>query len=249
MQLGTEFLRNEGVLNERCVPNDAALYLTLALWADVPKNGGDASGNARSLIRKAFWRGCFTDRYGKTSATRAYADYRILKKFVTGNTGGKCELFEHDLPDVYEFSDAGWPGRKDRLARAILAVSLRRGAMDFADGSQISREDFGNRELHHLYPYGYMECDRGDEYVNCALNCALISWSTNRRVGAKSPSVYIGERAEAAALGKKVVKQRLQSQLIPYDALVADDYERFLEERAILIHEDMITLCNGAIPE
>ncbi len=249
MQHGTEFLRVEGVLNEKCVPSDAALYLTLALWADVPLNGGDVSGNARSLIRKAFWRGSFTDRYGKTSATRAYADYKILKKHVAGDDDENCDLFAAPLPEVDELHDAGWPGRKDRLARAILSVSLRRGALDFADGSPITNKDFGNREYHHLYPYGYLERERGDDYVNCALNCSLISWTTNRRVGAKSPSKYINERAEAASLGEKVVKNRLQSQLIPYDALISDDYDDFLKKRAALIHADMIALCEGAIPE
>lgn len=251
IQFGTDFLRNEGVLNEKCIPNDAALYLALALWADVPLNGGDVSGNARDLIRKVFWRGCYTDRYGKTSATRAFADYKVLRKHIDGDTSEKCELFDekaYPLPELEHLEEAGWPGRKDRLPRAIFCTALRRGALDFADGSRMSANNFDDREYHHLYSYGYLEEARGDEYVNRALNCAAITWTTNRKVGSKAPSEYISERAEAASLGERVVKHRLQTQLIPYDELVGDDYDEFLEARAVLIERDMTQLCNGEEP-
>ena len=36
--------------------------------------------------------------------------------------------------------------------------------------------------------------------------------------------------------------------LVPYDALVADDYETFLLARAKRVHSDMLMLCEGAIP-
>ena len=91
--------------------------------------------------------------------------------------------------------------------------------------------------------------DRKDELVNRALNCALITWATNRRVGAKTPSQYIDERTKKASLGEGVVRQRLESHLIPYDALIADDYEAFLWARAEEVHSDMLKLCEGASPQ
>jgi hypothetical protein len=248
---GIEFLRAEAILNEKSLPSDVAVYLTCALWADVPEHAFDEGGNARSLIRKALWRACYTDRYGKTSATRAYADYRVLNAMITGADTGPCELFDetyYPLPEKGEMLLAGWPGRKDRLPRAILATGLRRGGLDFADGASITPLNFHSREYHHLYPVGVLSGDRKDDRVNRALNCALITWTTNRRVGAQTPSEYISKRAQAASLGEEVVRQRLESHLIPFDALIADDYDSFLEARAVRIHADMVKLCQGASP-
>lgn len=249
---GLNFLGSEAIFNEKSLPSDVAVYLTCALWADVPEHDFDKGGNARSLIRKALWRACFTNRYGKTSATRAYADYRVLKQMIADEESGPCELFDqtlYPLPAREEIELAGWPGRKDRLPRAILATALRRGGSDFADGARISRDSFNSREYHHLYPVQFLGNDRGDENVNRALNCALISWKTNRRVGAQPPSEYISARAEAASLGEDAVRGRLQSHRVPYDELIADDYPAFLTARAELIHADMLRLCDGADPQ
>ncbi|WP_296721994.1 DUF262 domain-containing protein [Erythrobacter sp.] len=249
---GIAFLRSEAILNEQCLPTEVAVYLTCALWADVPEHGFDNGGNARTLIRKALWRACYTNRYGKTSATRAYADYRILRDMVAGKADPGCELFDevfNPLPAKEEMVLAGWPGRRDRLPRALLATGLRRSALDFADGASITPDNFHGREFHHLYPVGVLSGDRADEKVNRALNCALISWTTNRKVGAQTPSHYIANRAAKASLGENVVRQRLESHLIPYDALIGDEYDGFLMARAELMHADMINLCDGASPQ
>ena len=249
---GIGFLRSEAILNEQCLPTEVAVYLTCALWSDVPEHAFDEGGNARALIRKALWRACFTNRYVKTSATRAYADYRVLRQMIAGEEAGFCELFDetyHPLPAKEEMMLAGWPGRKDRLPRAMLATSLRRGALDFADGAPITPDNFHSREFHHLYPVGILSGDRADERVNRALNCALITWTTNRKVGAQTPSHYISKRAAAASLGEEAVRQRLESHLIPYDALVADDYDAFLGVRVDRIHADMMKLCQGLSPQ
>lgn len=249
---GIAFLRSEAILNEQCLPSDVAVYLICALWADVPEHGFDAGGNARTLIRKALWRACYTNRYGKTSATRAFADYKSLRDIIAGKTDTACELFDeifNPLPAKEEMVLAGWPGRKDRLPRAMLATGLRRGALDFADGASITPDNFHGREFHHLYPVGVLSGDRADEKVNRALNCALISWTTNRKVGAQTPSEYISKRAAKASLGENVVRQRLESHLVPFDALVGNDYDAFLVARAELMHADMTSLCEGATPQ
>lgn len=249
---GLRFLRSEAIFNEKSLPTDVAVYLVCALWAGVPDEGFDAEGNARTLIRKALWRACYTDRYGKTSATRAFADFKTLSKLIADPRADvRCELFDdkaYPLPEQGELVLAGWPGRKDRLPRAILATALRAGGYDFADGAPVLPDNIGRREYHHLYPVSVLGGDRNDERINRALNCALITWKTNRKVGAKTPKAYIEMRAKSACLGEAEVRQRLASHLIPYDILIAGDYDAFIEARAAGIARDMEMLCNGAIP-
>lgn len=250
---GLEFLRSEAIFNEKCLPTDVAVYLVCALWANVPEHGFDSEGNARTLIRKALWRACYTDRYIKTSATRSFMDYKSLSANLSNaKSDARVELFDEQsapLPEPGELIFAGWPGRKDRLPRATLATALRGGGFDFADGAPATASNLSKREYHHIFPVDVLSGDRSDEVVNRAMNCALISWKTNRRIAAKTPREYIEKRAEAASLGEAEVRQRLASHLIPFDELIAGDYQAFLNERANLIAARMKKLCSGEIPQ
>jgi hypothetical protein len=248
---GLQFLADEALFGEKTLPSEVAVYLTCALWAVAADLKLDHEGNARSLIRKALWRACWTDRYGKTATTRAYADFRVLREMIRGDHSASPELFDealYRLPDIEEIKTAGWPGRKERLPRAILATSLRRRAQDFADGTPINRGNMASRELDHLYSVKFMNADRNSPLVNRALNCALISSATNRNKSGEPPSTFIAKRAEAANLGADTVRWRLATHLVPYDALIGDNYDHFLEARARLVEADMKALCTGAEP-
>ena len=71
--------------------------------------------------------------------------------------------------------------------------------------------------------------------MDLALNSALITWKTNRKISADTPEDYIRKRTEAASLGKKEVKKRLKSHLIPFKAMKKGDYDAFLEKRGKLV--------------
>jgi hypothetical protein len=81
--------------------------------------------------------------------------------------------------------------------------------------------------------------------VNRALNCALITWRTNRHISAKTPFDYLQQRTAAAHLGESEVRHRLESHLISFDALVAGDYDAFLDDRAELMLEEIGRLAVG----
>lgn len=243
---GAEFLSQEGIFSSDFVPNDSALQLALALWGDVPEGSGHMEGNAREIIRNVFWRACLTDRYGKTSATRSFADFGPLYRAIhDGGDPAEASLFneeEYPLVDADELLRAGWPRAKNRIPRSILALSLRTGGLDFSDSSKASASSLGSREYHHIFPVAVLGESRASEKVNRALNCAFITWQTNRRIGADTPQKYIKAQADAAHLGDEAVKQRLESHLIPYDELIAGDYEAFLKARASRVEREIKSL-------
>ena len=246
---GVAFLRDEAIYGEKLLPTEVIVYLVSALWAKTAEHGHDIEGQARTLIRKTLWRACFTDRYLKTAATRAFSDYiRISALLQNKPIEEQPELFNEEfnpLPRIEEISKAGWPARKDRLGRAILAVSLHKRGYDFADGSPASERNIGDREYHHLYPVGSLGLERDNPHVSRAINCALITWKTNRKISARTPKEYIGDRTDQATLGEDEVRRRLESHMVPYDALVAGDYDAFIAKRSALVHEAMLKLCVG----
>ena len=123
-----------------------------------------------------------------------------------------------------------------------------------------------HREYHHLFPDSLFQESAGlassESYL--ALNCALVTWNTNRNISAKSPLKYLKERVEQAALGEPEVKSRLLSHLIPFDTLanagfdgleggalaaaITTRYDAFLAERAELVAQYAGVLCAGSIP-
>lgn len=245
---GTKFLRDEKIFNEKLLPTEGIIYLVSALWAELPEDGTDREGVARKLIRKAVWRASFTDRYLKTSTTTAFADYKSLRNLLRNLTPHENPLLFDDklypLPDIDELVRGGWPKRRERLGRAILLLSLQDGGRDFASDENAHYNNIQKREYHHIFPRTLVEKDFPDE-VNSALNCALISWKTNRKISAKTPAEYIEERAKSAEISMDDVKKRLASHLIPFEELMAGDFEKFLDARAAIIHERMTKLANG----
>lgn len=248
IQRGIQFLQMERVFDGQRLPTDVALYPLCALWARAPE-GLDGEGDARILLRKFLWRAFCTDRYERASATRALADYRSLAANLGGRRDDRPQIFDdsmHPLPEPEELVNAGWPVRRDRAARCLLAIAMRIGAADFADGGLASRDSLKKREYHHLFPRAWLH-DRGysETQINRSLNCALVTWQTNRTIGAKEPEEYLKARMTASSLGEPEVLRRLQSHLIPTEEILNNDYDEFLKARAILMHERMMELCSG----
>lgn len=242
------FLEEEKVFDGKRLPTDVVLYPLSALWSQV-SDGLDAEGEARILLRKYLWRAFCTDRYERTSATRALTDYRQLSEMLKNPSTSTPDIFDennHPLPTEEELVLSGWPIRKDRLARAILAVSLHSGGLDFADGSPVSRSGLKKREYHHLFPNAWLERNgHTNDVIFRSLNCALVSWRTNRSISDKTPSQYINERMEASSLGDEEIYRRLDSHLIPRQPIKHDNYETFLTERAKLVLSQMKALSSS----
>jgi hypothetical protein len=243
-----QFLEQEGILDGKRLPTDVVVAPLSALWGISPQ-GLDAEGEARILLRKYLWRACFTERYERTSATRTLADFRELKLMLEGNSDAKPAIFNEDewaLPTLEQFISAGWPTLKDRLPRSLIALSLRAGGFDLADGSPATRENLKEREYHHLFPVARLkEQGKEEREIYKALNCALVTWKTNRNISAKTPERYLAERREGTSLGEDEVRRRLLSHLVPYDEMIASPYEDFLWARAKMMHAVMSKLCSG----
>lgn len=235
------FFEEEKIFDGKRLPSDIPLYLQSALWAEAP-DGLDAEGKARRILRSALWRGFASERYEKTSATRAIVDFNALKGF---NQAGleSAPLFDYEqypLPSNGELLASGWPVRKERLARLILALSLRNGGLDFADGTPAKRAHLEHREYHHIFPKNWLE-NKGYSFhqINRAVNCALVSWRTNRTISNKEPARYIADRFEASSLDQAEVASRIKSHLLPLEPIKDNDYDRFLDERIDLLQSSL----------
>ena len=250
VQRTVTFLEEERVFDAKRLPTDVVLPVLTALWASAPQ-GLDAEGRARTILRKYLWRAFFSNRYEKSTNSRALADYLELRALIAKDGVPQPAIFDdtqYPLPQTDELIAARWPTNKDRLGRAILALALHQGGLDLADGSTVSRANLPKREYHHLYPDAHLDRQGfSDAEIYRSLNCALVTWQTNRNISDKEPERYLAERLEGTPLGEAEVRQRLNSHLIPYDEMVAGDYRQFLEQRAKHVREKMLKLCETGI--
>ncbi len=245
------FLTEEKIMDSRRLPSDVVVYVLAALWGGADE-GLDKEGEIRVILRKYIWRSFFTERYDRTTNSRAFSDYKNLLSLI--KTGiGTPEIFDelqYPIAGIEELKSSSWPYRKDRLARAVLTIGLKSGGFDFADGAPATYENIQTREYHHIFPQAWLKEKNYKDYeINRALNCALISWRTNRNISAKTPSDYVTERMEATSLGQAEVERRLESHLVPVVQLMENNYEEFLDERARLMKKVADKLCSGQIVE
>jgi hypothetical protein len=268
------FLEEHKIFDEERLPTNAVLAVISALFTKIPETG-DKAGQAKVLLKKYLWSSFFTDRYENAAASRAYADYIGLSNILSEKKKDSGVLYtENDVPVLNRTSfplateeqllPISWPKSVGIRGRGILAVANYFGAKDFADGSEISVSNVKIREYHHIFPDALIKEANEffkEEKINStiALNCALITDTTNRKIGRKEPLTYLKERYNWT--NENIVNQRLQSHLIPieelkdgsYDGLneeekankIKSDYEKFIAKRASFIVKAVEKLANG----
>jgi hypothetical protein len=261
------FLEGQRIFDGLRLPTNAVLSVTAAAYEMVPDDG-DFLAKAEKLLRKYVWSAFFTDRYENATASRAFADFKAIKELL-GNPDFTDEQLqtvpvlnrrEHPLADVDSLMAAGWPKAAGIEARAVLAITTYLGALDFADHRSATYESIQKREYHHIFPDALLSEVDIDSYR--ALNCALITWKTNRIIGRKDPLEYLQERVHWADAA--VVRDRLRSHLISFhllekahytnlsgDALkqkLSLDFTEFMRDRAERIISAMNILAEGNEP-
>lgn len=261
------FLDGQRVFDEARLPTNAVLAVIAAAYELIPDHG-DFLAKAEKLLRRYLWSAFFTDRYENTAASRAFADFKAIKALLKNPGFTDAELVtvpalnrsEFPLADVDSLMAAGWPKAAGIEARAILAVTTYLGAIDFADHKKATYDSIQKREYHHVFPDALLSEAGIHSYL--ALNCALITWKTNRMIGRKDPLEYLQERVEW--VDADVVRERLKSHLISFDLLskahyagmeeaafkqkLKDDFNLFLRDRANLVVAAMGDLATGNIP-
>lgn len=267
-----DFLSRQHIYDGARLPSQIVLPVIAACLDSVPTEG-DALGRGERLLRAYMWSASFTSRYEGAANTRAFQDFKALLALLKRSSFGTAEYAEvpvmnradYPLPDYEQLIRVGWPKGADRMARAVLATTLYFGGWDFADGRPASYESLKTREYHHVFPDALLQDADIDSYL--ALNCALITWKTNRSIGRKDPLEYLRDRVEWS--DEANVGQRLDTHLLDYQTLASAHYvdaagqplkgqaltsklrpefERFLELRAKRVASAAELLANGEIP-
>lgn len=263
------FLTQNGIYDQNRLPTNAVLAVIAALYTVMP-DSLDHRGRCEILLKKYLWSSFFTDRYENSAASNAFSDFRELKHIVLQAIKENGESYsEQDVPifnrnkyplsGIDELMQVGWPKRESIRARGVMAIFSNLGAMDFADGSRLDRQQLleGKRHYHHVFPDHLLKEAEIESYL--VLNCALIKDKTNLNISNKEPYKYLKERYEWTT--EDHVDARLRSHLIPiqelknggYENITAEekrqklktDFEAFISKRAQYVYHALHKLVEG----
>ncbi|WP_333618437.1 GmrSD restriction endonuclease domain-containing protein [Dietzia sp.] len=260
-----EVIESLRIFDSERLPSAIPIPVIASLLANEAADG-DRRARIDRLMRKYAWRSFFTNRYEATAATRAFADHRGLQSEIAGDASEAIPVFDETVypkPTTAELRNAAWPKKRRSVPRAILAAAGYFGARDLADDTVLDAENVQRREYHHIFPRQLLS--EAGLYPDLALNCALITWKTNRSIGRHDPLTYLEKRATAAPESSDV-RRRLETHLVPPEAIIAagpypqaagdalraavqPDFDEFLSQRAALIEGFISAVWEGNNPQ
>ncbi|WP_206428265.1 DUF262 domain-containing protein [Plantibacter sp. PA-3-X8] len=233
-----ELVQDEcGVVSPKLLPYSMVLVPLAAVWDEVSKIKGPDQINVLGRLKQFFWCTVFSTNYDQGANSQAGADYAKLKHWVFDST--------QDAPEAvtdFELSSGAIRSattRRKALYAGILALTVVSGARDFHSGKKLTAAKVRADKVdsHHIFPKAFLNGKLDEEGLpfnsELALNRALIDPITNKAIGSKAPSAYIGSLRDAA--GEQEIAEILGSHLIDadedHDPFLTDDYSAFIDRR------------------
>lgn len=261
-------LDQEKVWDEKRLPSLVPLHVIVALFME--DQSPDKKGQYFRILKSYLWRAFLSDRYSYAANKHMKEDYDKLSQELPkpnlneADLRSKVPIFGKlgEIPEIDDIKNAGWPSSTNRVGRAILILTLKKGARDIATENLPTADSINNYEYHHIYPKGYMQ-DIESDLKKKALNCMFLSKETNKMVRDKAPSEYLIERIERAGdipakKRQKRLAEKLETHVIPIDELMKSkpkrdstrkqrekNFEEFIEQRAVKIHEQIHKILNS----
>ena len=252
-----DFLEKERIWDKKRLPSVVPLRVIPALHANhFPKDKEpDKQAKFRKVVRQYLWRCFVTKRYERNVNARLWEDYKEISASMFDQS--KAPILDNNqypIPSIDQLSDLEYPlpapTGTQGLSRALLVVSLRPNAVDLASNEQINKDNIRDMQYHHLFPKALLEKEkRPPGQINHALNFALISKETNRKLAARPPVEYLKNRLQLEFTVDDI-KRRVKSHLIPFNELNVDsgknrNYEKFIKVRADYFVKALQSLCEG----
>lgn len=260
------FAAERGCATERTLPSWPPVHVIAALQSDLRAVTKPAwQGTANKLISAYLWRAFLTDRYEAQANNRLFADYVGLRKCLNeiSENGAYTNLppifdeDEHQVPTAKELNSLQRPTlwiNRGRLGPAIAAVAMQRIPHDWVTGALLDPtrlrklEDERKLDRHHVFPKGYLGNEAKREEVNHGVNGVLLSKEGNLALGNRAPDVYLKKILdESQGLTEDELRARVESHLVPYDALMSQGnprarYVNFIRQRANLLADEIAQL-------
>lgn len=225
------FLIHQGVHSEYLIPYVSQYIPLAAIFAYDNLHNHELSiqGNLDKLARW-YWCGVFGELYGSANETRYALDIVDFFRWIAGgdvpDTVSRASFLATRLLSLQTRNSAAYKG--------VLSLILKQSPLDFMTAQKMCIATYLDEEtdIHHIFPAHYCEVHKLPEKKwNSVINKTCIYASTNRSIGGRAPSEYIGTMANKG-LSQEIIDSVISSHLVEPSLLRTDDFDKFIIDRA-----------------
>lgn len=225
-------LKYQYVFRQRDLPYTTQLIPLAAICAFLGKSKC-SEANTISILSKWYWCGILGEMYGGANETRYANDIEDVVDEVFGRPNQARTV------NSAFFSSTRLLTLQTRLSAAykgIMALLYKEKCRDFMNDTTIDivNSMLESPDIHHIFPEVY--CTKKGikrQRYNSIVNKTPILPATNRSIGGNAPSEYTKTILKKVnGLTEAILKERIESHCVNYDALVRDDFDVYFVDRA-----------------
>ena len=246
-------IRSAGFTSSSLISSQGALNFAYNLYLMLREDGNISATDVKRYVQRWYVMSVLTGRYSGSSESVMDRDIRRITEM------GFLQFYDEIVKA--NLSDSFWEAA---LPQNLVTTSTRTGGWLVYVASQIKEADntlFTNGvkvsdvvasigDIHHIFPKDFLrkEINAPQRLYNQVANYAYLEKRINIKIGARRPGDYFSEALECAksgapyfgnVYGEENLLDNLSQNCIPGDVfdMGAEDYERFLNERRVLMAE------------
>lgn len=230
-KMARKFLFQQYVFRKRDLPYTTQLIPLSAICAVI----GTATFNLPStqkILAKWFWCGIMGEMYGGANETRYVTDIEDVVAEIQGKDSQNRTINAAYFSATRLLS---LQTRNSAAYKGIMALVYREQCRDFMQGitMDIVKSMDESPDIHHIFPEAYCKKMGLDKTKwNSIVNKTPLLPASNRQIGGDAPSVYSGNIMKKAEIDEVELRFRIESHLVNYDYLIADDFDHYFIARA-----------------
>lgn len=194
----------------------------------------------RKFLEEFFWRMSLSFRYSSSAESRLAQDIKRIDMILEDKRPEYSDI-KVQLESPQSLVDTNFSAGNS-YCKAILCLLTYQEPKDFRDNGKVILDNSwlkvaNSKNYHHFFPKAYL---KGKTVLNSnsLMNITLVSDHLNKRkIGAKAPSVYIGDFADQ----NTEINDALHSHFIDIKGhgIESNDYQQFLAARSEKIYNHL----------
>lgn len=246
--MAREFLLGERIFRKRDLPYTTQVIPLAATCAYIGRDKFKLQAN-KNILRQWLWCGIFGEMYGGANETRYANDIEDLVDAIEGNPSPMRTVNAAYFQSIRLL---GLQTRNSAAYKGVMALVFREDCRDFIDGEQMTmvKSMMTPPDIHHIFPQAYCQkagLDKGK--WNSIVNKTPLIYTTNRTIGGVAPSKYLPRVLKEGEIDEAELRARIESHLIDFDALVADDFDTYFIDRAKKLLDAIERAMGKAVPD
>jgi Uncharacterized conserved protein len=224
-----KFLHSQMIFDTKNLPYQTQLIPLPVICACLGTRFEDHT--TKQKIARWYWCGVLGELYGGANETRYALDIQNFMHWVDGGAE-PVTIRDANFDPVRLLS---LQTRNSAAYKGIMGLMMAVGGKDFISGDTIRQANYfdENVDIHHIFPSNY--CEQQDyprKLWNSVVNKAPLTARSNRSLGGKAPSIYLGRLVNNHNVDPNALDEHLLSHLINPVFLKSDNFNGFFVERA-----------------